>query len=77
MLNKLELYMEQERIYHTEGEQGVRNLEKIVGVLGYADINTFLADNSGAIEGIIGFIQDWTARNEEWSEALQAQLTKD
>lgn len=77
MTNKLELYIEQEGIHHTEGERGVRNLTKIVKALGYQDLNAFFADNSGAIEAVVGFVYRWVPRNEDWSEALQAQLTDD
>lgn len=73
-MNALELYMDQENLYSFEGHSGVRKFEKVVKVLGYNDLTDFLADNSGALEALLGFVHDWTERNSEWKEALEAEL---
>jgi predicted transcriptional regulator len=67
-------FMDQEEVYSLEGERGVRNFEKLVSTLdsNYRDIREFLADNSGAIQAMVEWIQ--TQRNSEWQESLAAQL---
>jgi hypothetical protein len=77
MMNPLDLYMEQENMYNFEGSRGVRRFEKVVGVLGYRDLQEFLEDNSGCLEAMLGFVHDWVERNSEWKEALESQLTDD
>jgi hypothetical protein len=76
-MNALELYIDQENLYSFEGPRGVRNFEQVVKVLGYSDVREFLADNSGALEALLGFVHDWTERNSEWKEALQGELFED
>lgn len=60
-----------------EGTQGVENLKKLLGVIGYKDGNymgygneliNFLSDNSGAIEALIAFIDN--AGVDEWKDNL-------
>ena len=77
MEDQLNAYMEQERMYHVEGETGVAHLAKIVGVLGYDGdhykrdetmIAEFLADNSGAMEAIVNWIGEQNVP--EWKENL-------
>ena len=71
-MNALDLYLDQEEMYSFEGDSGVRKFEKVVNVLGYRDVREFLADNSGAMEALLGFVHDWTERNSEWKEAFEA-----
>lgn len=73
----IDKYIDQERLYSWESTRGVRNLQKLVRVLDphYRDIDTFLEDNSGAIEAIVEWIKD---RNvPEWAENLQGELYED
>lgn len=73
-------WMDQNEIRHMEGVSGVRSLEKLCEEIGYKDgaflganpILNFLADNSGAIEALVEFIQD--AGVEEWKEELESYL---
>ena len=81
---KLSKYIDQEGLHRTEGEQGVKNLAKLVNALGYSDfinrygqmaggaclgdIFVFLEDNPGAIEALIGWIG--CRKSPEWSAAL-------
>jgi hypothetical protein len=74
-MNALDLYLDQENLYSFEGHSGVRKFEQVVKVLGYRDVTDFLADNSGALEAMLGFVHDWVERNSEWKEALQAEFT--
>ena len=66
--------MNQEGMYGLEGERGVRNFEKLVSALdsNYDSVREFLADNSGALEALIQWIQ--TQRVPEWKENLEAKL---
>ena len=57
-------------MYSFEGSRGVSNLEKLIRVLGYRDLHEFFSDNSGAIEGVVEWIKEWTERNDEWKQAL-------
>ena len=70
----IDKYIDQERLYSWESSRGVRNLQKLVKVLDphYRDIDTFLEDNSGAIEAIVEWIKD---RNvSEWASNVKNEL---
>lgn len=63
-------YLDQKRMWHFEGDRGVRDLTKIVRtVCGYTDLHQFLVDNSGAVEAIVNWIRE--ANCPEWLESLQ------
>lgn len=73
----IDQYIDQERLYSWESTRGVRNLQKLVRILDphYRDIDTFLEDNSGAIEAIVEWIKD---RNvPEWAENVKEELHED
>lgn len=67
-------WMDANKAYSFEGDRGVRNFNKFVQSLNpdYRDVDSFLADNSGAIEALINWIQD--ANVSEWSENLENEL---
>jgi hypothetical protein len=73
--NKL---IDDRRLYNLEGTDGVRKLDDLCADLGYTrgqfiganPIMNFLADNPGAMRGIVEFIGDWVERNEEWQDNL-------
>ncbi len=83
-VEKLDVYIENENLGRNEGSEGVKNLCKIVEVLGYKDpmhfgqhekgsygsLIDFLEDNSGAVDAIIDFIKDSGEDIDEWSENL-------
>lgn len=80
-MEELQQFMQQEGMFNMEGERGVERLERIVEVLGYGTgfmrgraLEHFFSDNSGAIEAVLEFIGEWSERNSEWKEALQAEL---
>jgi hypothetical protein len=68
-------YIDDHQLYHFEGERGVDNFEKLVKQLGYQSvfghgpIESFLADNPGAIEAMIEWIK--TRPSPEWKQALE------
>lgn len=74
-------YLQDNNIYHFEGDSGVENLEKLVEALGYKDtgfrfgtpVEAFLSDNPGAQELIVEFIREWTDKNDEWKESLSTE----
>ena len=68
----IEKYTDQEKMYHFEGGRGVNNFEKLIGVLGYRNMDSFLEDNSGCLEAMIEWLG--TQHNDEWIEALEAEL---
>ena len=71
-MDLLEKYLEQNRMHSFEGYSGVRRLETLINDIGdYSSSVEFLADNSGAIDGIVEFIQQWSERNAEWKQRLQ------
>lgn len=80
-----EKWEDQNKIHCYEGSTGVRNLEKLCNALGYNGRNgqfvnadgiwNFLADNSGAIEAILNFIDE--SNVPEWKEALSEELPED
>lgn len=81
----LDKYIDENDLYRNEGDRGMENLEKIVGVLGYTGtgfrfgnpIEQFLSDNPGAIEAIMQFIGEWVPRNKEWADSLRSELKSD
>lgn len=77
MSELLQEYCEENRIYRFEGSAGVRNLEKIVKMLGYNDrfstaLEAFLEDNSGACDTLM----EWIGEQEvsEWRKNIIAEL---
>lgn len=61
-------YIDQEKLWNQEGERGIQNLENIVNVLGYANLDEFLSDNPGAIEAILEWIG--TQNVTDWKKKL-------
>jgi len=70
----VDAYCEQERMYHFESYNGVRDIEKLLRVLGYQDLSEFLADNSFAQQALIEAITNLNNAPEEWKESLQAEI---
>jgi hypothetical protein len=79
--HNLQAYIEQERMFHFEGDKGVERLETIVGVLGYtsfmgqSELLSFLSDNPGAQEALVTWIGKQCS--EEWNTNLKSELTED
>ena len=73
----LDKFMDMNRMHSFEGSRGVQNLEKLIRVLGYRSLDDFFSDNSGAIEGVVEWIKEWTDRNDEWKEALRNEVGDD
>lgn len=72
---KFRVYMDINGFHNFEGSRGVDRVEKIAADIGgYRDIREFLADNSGACDALVEFIQEWTGHNREWEQSLDAQL---
>lgn len=71
-------YMTDNRLWSMEGESGVRKFEKVTReVCGYSDLQSFLADNPGALTAMMEFVQEWLPRNEEWKENLDGLVGPD
>lgn len=70
MMELIELFGEQHnRSSSFEGSRGVRNFTNLVTTgLGYRDLESFLEDNSGAMEALVEWISD--VRSPEWKERL-------
>ena len=68
----IEKYTDQEKMYHFEGSRGVSNFDKLIGVIGYRNMDEFLEDNPGCIQAMIEWLGD--QRNKEWEESLKAEL---
>jgi len=78
----LQAYIEQERMFQFESDNGVRRLETIVGVLGYhttfmgeSQLLSFLSDNPGAQEALVTWIGEQCIQ--EWNDNLKAELTEE
>lgn len=61
-----------------EGDRGVQNLDTLFQVLGYGvgymrgrAMEEFFADNPGAVEAVLDFVEKWAERNPEWQQALE------
>lgn len=87
MQRHIEAYMDQEKMYRTEGRKGVENLCKLVSAIGYkdpqyygqlsngaslGDLVNFLEDNPGAIEAIINWIGEQDSS--EWKDSINGVL---
>jgi hypothetical protein len=68
----IEKYCDAHKLYHFEGPRGEDSFVKLVKVLGYRDMSSFLEDNSGAIQAMIEWIG--TQRNTEWIEAFESEV---
>lgn len=70
----VEALLDQEMIYHFEGERGVRQLETLVEALDieYQDFNYFLADNPGAQQAIVDWICDQNLSH--WRTNVEAMI---
>lgn len=67
-------YIEQNNMWHFEGQRGVRHLNKIVqevcGYGGYGNtVELFLEDNPGAVEAMVNWIRE--ARCLDWQQNLE------
>jgi hypothetical protein len=76
-MTKFQRYLDDNKLWHFEGEQGVRRLERIAReVGGYGDLREFLTDNPGACESLVDFVREHVPRVPEWAAAVDA-LTED
>lgn len=71
LMNK---FIDEHKLYSLEGPRGLRNITKIVGALdgSYRSFDSFLEDNSGAIEAIVQWIK--STRIPEWKEKIEHDL---
>jgi hypothetical protein len=75
MSEMIEKWSEQNKAYHWEGDRGVRNFQKLIGVLGYRGMDEFLADNSGCMEAMVEWIGSQTSS--EWMENMKREIGED
>ena len=76
MYEEIEAFIEQNTNGILEGTRGVENLKTLVIQIGYAGVNTFLADCPGAIEAVLTWIMDQDQMT-EWRDALVDSITLD
>lgn len=78
----VEIWIEQNKAWHFEGDHGLKKLERLVETLGYHQtgfrfgnpIEVFLSDNPGACDAIVEFIREWVDRNSNWKERLRESV---
>lgn len=80
----METWIDANRAYTNEGMQGVRNLTKLIQDLDHSYRDTFggplisfLADNPGAIQAVMEWVDGQLLRNKEWQENLKASINAD
>ena len=77
-LNLIEQWQDKNKVWHFENS--TKNLEKLVGVLGYRDsgfgsaVEEFLCDNPGAQQVIVEWIAEWLDNNSDWRESFLQEL---
>lgn len=78
----LDRYMQENQLYHFEGESGVEKFKGLLSDLGYDDdrfrngiLGLFLADNPEAIECLLEWIGK--ANIQEWRESLSSHLEEE
>jgi hypothetical protein len=72
----LDKFIDENKMYHFEGDTGLKHLNTIAKYLGYREegyrfgssLEQFLSDCPGAQEAIINWLRDQS--NEEWIESL-------
>ncbi len=87
-MSLLQQYIDEQKLYQTEGRRGVVNLCRIARALGYkdpmyfgqlehnatiGDLICFLEDNPGAITAII----EWIDKVQCWDDELESQVELD
>jgi hypothetical protein len=71
MPKQLNDYLELNSMYSFESDSGVRRFKKLIQeVCGYGSLEEFLADNPGAINSLVEFIDEWIPRNDEWQNNI-------
>jgi hypothetical protein len=71
MSKQLNDYLELNNTYSFESDSGVRRFKKLIQeVCGYGSLEEFLADNPGAINSLVEFIDEWVPRNDEWQNNI-------
>ncbi len=76
MQDALQWYLDNNKMYHFEGERGVKHMEKVMeDVCGYnpdfCDVSeNFFADNPGAIQAVITWIGE--QHNADWKDNLES-----
>ena len=77
-MSLFEKFIDQNKLYSFEGDRGVRRFEMMVNRIGgYEDIREFLADNPGAMEKLVEFVEQWSERNDEWKSNLKELVGQD
>jgi len=75
----IDKYLDANKMYHFEGDTGVKHLEKLVSDIGYkghgfkygTPVESFLSDNPGAMDAIVEWIKEQNVP--EWIEALSEE----
>lgn len=75
-------FVEQEKLWHFEGDSGLEKFEKICTAIGYPGhqfrygdpIQHFLSDNPGAIQAILEWIEEQNIP--EWKESVISHLNE-
>jgi len=68
----MDAYLDVEKMYHFEGSRGLSNLDKVLNIIGYRNLDEFLSDNPGCIENMLEWIKDQD--NEEWLDNLNNKI---
>jgi hypothetical protein len=83
-------YMDQEKLYRTEGRKGLENLCQVARAVGYkdphyqmqlsskaavGDLILFLEDNPGAIEAVFNWVRE--QNSPEFKEALEKEVPEE
>lgn len=71
-------FLQEERMFTFEGQQGLNNLNRICKALGYEEqmyrngtsLEEFLRDNSGCCDAIVNWITDHMDDSDEWKVNL-------
>jgi prephenate dehydrogenase len=80
MQDKMQQYLDANKMHSFEGSTGVRRMEKIMQeVCGYHPMfgnvmSEFFADNPGAVEAVVEWIGKQSIRDGEWAENLAELL---
>ena len=79
----IERYLEQNNIWHFNGDRGIEALNKLIKIIGYdedgfrygSSLERFLGDNPGAIEALLSWIG--SQHCPDWEENLNAVTLPD
>ena len=72
MSQLIEEWMDAKQYHSFEGASGPRQFDELTKILGYRDLDEFLADNSGCMEAMLEWVGDHAVA--KWIKSMEEEL---